>query len=150
MLKAFLDLQTGPNTTVRSISIKLLFDDASREEIENGSVRRALSDLLACAKVASMEMYLVETLWNFKESGKPKYLIARWDRSDDLDITFLTPAMEIYGMGSEWGHPSDPDPDCYDLSTWFAENSDSEDGGEDQSDSDTDGDEDDEDEHGGS
>lgn len=86
MLKAFLDLQTGLNTTVRSISIKLLFDDASREEIENGSVRRALSDLLDCAKVASIEMHLVEKLWDYKESGKPKLLIARWDRSDDMSI----------------------------------------------------------------
>ena len=150
MFKAFLDLQAGPNLTVRSISIKLLFEGKIREEIETGSVRRAISDFLACGKVASMKIYLAEKLWDYKGSGKPKFLIARWDRSDDTNIKFLTPAMEIYDMGSEWGHPSDTDPDCCDPSPWFPENSDSEDGGEDQRDSDTDGNEDDEDEHGGS
>ena len=102
MLKAFLDLQTGPNKTVRSISIKLVFEDTPREEIESGSVRRALSDLLACGKVASMEVYLVESFWYWEEPGEPKFLIARWDRSDDMNIRFLTPAMEVYDMGSEW------------------------------------------------
>ena len=113
-LKAFLNLQTGPNSTVRSISIKLLFEDIPREKIESGYVRRILSNLLACEKVASMEIYLVEKLWDLKESGEPKFLIARWDRSDDMNITFLTPAMEIYDMGSEWDHPSDTNPACCD------------------------------------
>jgi len=115
MFKAFLDLQTGSNVTVRSINIKLLFEE-TRDEIESGSVRRALSDLQACEKVASLEIYLIQKLWDYKGSGKPKFLIARWDRSDGMNIDFLKPAIEIYDMGSEWGHPNDVTPDCCDPS----------------------------------
>jgi hypothetical protein len=112
MLKYFLNLQAGPDLALRSINIKLLFEDTPREEIESVITRRAISEVQVCEKVASLELYLAEKAWDYRRSGKAKILIARWDRSDDLHIDFSMPAVEFHDIGSEWGHPDDIDPDC--------------------------------------
>lgn len=116
MLQNFLDLQAGPDQALRFINIKLLFVGIPREDIESGSVLSAISNLQAFERVASLEVYLAEKLWDFRKSSKPKILIARWERSDDNQINFLTPAMEAHDMGSEWGHEDDTGPDCWSLS----------------------------------
>jgi len=114
MFEHFLNRQTGPALALRSINIKLMFEDTPREEIESDIVRRAISEVQACEKVASLEIYLAEKAWDLRRSSKPKILIARWDRSDDLHIDFSMPVMELHDMGSEWGYPDDTDPDCCD------------------------------------
>jgi len=158
MLKNFLDLRAGPDLALRSINIKLLFEDTPREEIESGSVRCALSDLQAYGKVASLKIYLADKLWDFQGSGEPKSLIARWDRSDDMSINFLTPAIEVHDMGSEWGHPSDTVPACCDPSKmkYYGDSEDdegssssTENDNENESGSETDGEDDNEIEHTG-
>jgi hypothetical protein len=72
-------------------------------------------------------------------------MIARWERSDDMHISFLTPATEVHGMDSVWVHPSDADPDCCDPSAECPYYGDSEDDDEDHSSSNDDEDEDDSD-----
>lgn len=131
MLKEFLDLQAGPDLTLRVVNIKLLFEDTRREMIEGGPVRSAISNIQDSGRVASLEIYLAKKLWDFRKSGKPKAPIARWDRSDDTHINFLTSAKKARNMGSEWGHPSDTDPDCCDPSKSDGSQTDSEIDGED-------------------
>lgn len=105
MLKYFLDLRAGSDLALCSIDIKILFEDILKEDIESGFARRATSEVQACEKIAFPEIYLAEKAWDFRSSGKPKIMIARWDRSDDLHIDFSMPAMDFHDIGSEWGHP---------------------------------------------
>jgi hypothetical protein len=146
MLKEFLNLRAGPDLALRSIDIKLLFMSKASEDIESGEVRRAISELQAFGRVASLEIYLAEKLWDFRKSGKPRVLIASWDRSDDTHINFLKPAMEIHDIGSEWGHPSDINPECCDPTEDLPTHGNDEGDKEDQSDSRNDGEDDNKDE----
>ena len=119
MLQTFLDLQAGPDQALRFINIKLLFVGLPREDIEGGSVLSAISNLQASKRVASPEIYLAEMLWDFTKSSKPKTLIARWHRSDDIrQVDFSTPALKVHDIGSEWSHKDDTDPAFCDPSNF--------------------------------
>jgi hypothetical protein len=113
-LNEFLVRWAAPDLAVRSIDLKLNFVDMTREQIEGGYVRHAIYSLQAFRKVASVELYLTEILWDFRNLGKPKELIARWDGGDDMRISFLTPAIQVHDTGSEWGNHDDIDPECCD------------------------------------
>ena len=134
MLKDFLALWATPDLTLRSIDIRLLFVGTLREEIESRRVRHAISELQALRRVFSLDIHLAEKLWDFRKSDTPKTMIAHWERSDDMHIEFLTPASEVYGKASEWGHQSDIVPDCCDPSREPEHYVDSEDDGENDSD----------------
>lgn len=82
-LNEFLVRWAAPDLARRSIDLKLHFVDILREQIESGYVRHAIYSLQAVRKVASVELYLTEILWDFRNLGKPKDLIARWEGSDD-------------------------------------------------------------------
>lgn len=147
-LSEFLVSWAAPDLALRFIDLKLHFAGIPREQIENGYVRHAIYSLQAFRRVASLEMYLVDVLWDFKKPVEPKTLIARWDGGDDMHIHFLSPAVEVHDTGSEWGNQDDTDPDCCDpskdLVSCYSEDED-----EDQNGSENDGEDGSESGHGG-
>ncbi|GAB7332605.1 hypothetical protein MBLNU13_g04374t1 [Cladosporium sp. NU13] len=147
-LHDFLVSWAAQDRALRFIDLKLHFPGIPREQIENGYVRHAIYSLQAFRKVASLELYVVHVLWDFKKPTEPKTLIARRDGSNDMRINFLAPAMEMYDIGSQWGNQDDTDPDCCDPSKDLV-SCHSEDDDDDQSGSENEGEDGSESEHGG-
>jgi hypothetical protein len=77
MLMRFLNRWAIPDLALRTINIRLLFVDTSREYLQSSGMRRTLSGIQAIGRLASLEIYLADKLWDFRRSGTPKIMIAR-------------------------------------------------------------------------
>jgi hypothetical protein len=139
----------APDLALRFIDLKLHFVDIPKEQTESGYVRHALYSIQAFRRVASLELCLAEVPWDIGNLGRLKELIARRDSSDDMHTVFLTPAIQVYDTGTEWGKQDDTDPDCCDTSKYslLRSDSDGEEEDEDPSGSETDGEDDNENEY---
>jgi hypothetical protein len=77
MLMRFLNRWAIPDLALRTINIRLLFVDTSGEYLQSSGMRRTLSGIQAIGRLASLEIYLADKLWDFRRSGTPKIMIAR-------------------------------------------------------------------------